>query len=100
MNTIKVSGTHMAEDAAAIQNSLETAKKHIAEMKEAVERLSGCWTGPAAEVYKSQVYADIEYMSEVCKEMENFINSFSEAKKDYAKAESDVYRSVSRMWFW
>ena len=100
MDTLKVSGTGMEKDAETIRTEVEKAKQHIAEMKAAVDNLSSCWTGPAAEVYKSQVYADIEYMAEVCGEIDTFLNSFSEAKQDYAKAESDVYRSISRMWIW
>lgn len=100
MNTIKVSGTSMSKDAETIQSEVEKAKRHIAEMKAAVDNLSACWTGPAAIMYKSQVYEDIEYMSEICVEIDNFLNAVSEAKQDYSKAESDVYRSISRMWIW
>lgn len=100
MNTIKVSGTSMSKDTETIRTELENAKRHIAEMLRAIEGLSACWTGPAATVYKDQVYADIEYMTDVCGEIEAFLDSFSEAKTDYERAESDVYRSIRRMWIW
>lgn len=100
MNTIRVSGSCMDKDAETIRREIGKAKIHISEMLKAVEGLSSCWTGPAATVYKNQVYADIEYMTDVCGEIEAFLDSFSEAKKDYGKAESDVYRSIRRMWIW
>ena len=90
----------MSEDAETIQTKVAEAKQHITEMKEAVDGLSACWTGPSAEVYKAQVHADIEYMADVCKDLEAFLGSMSEAQKAYDKAESEIHKTISRMWFW
>lgn len=90
MTEIAVDTLLLKADIEKIQTGLQNINNEMNLMYEGVEVLDRMWDGPANEVFKIQFTNDKNKMQELCKQIQEYIDTLNNAKKEYEVCEAEV----------
>lgn len=93
-NVIKVSSNQIISDADKIKNLSDSIPTLINELQEVMNRLSGCWEGPAWEAYQGTVATYIQILTRNYEMMGKFVADLYDASENYKKVEQEIFKIV------
>ena len=97
-NRIRVSLDRMESDQDRILEQMERTRIEVGKLSDSMQKLSGCWEGPAWTAFQAAVADDIEYMQGVYQEMRLFISNLNDSEKKYLQGERQNYDAMNSIW--
>ena len=93
---LKVSVGRIRNDAAQIENEIDSIPALIKELEQSMAQLAQCWEGQAWLEYQNNVARYIEILTEIYQYMGEFTIDLNQAAKLYQRAEQDVCSAIDR----
>ena len=97
-NKIRVSLDRMGNDQGRIVEQLKRTQREVEKLRDAMQKLSSCWEGPAWSSFQSTVADDIEYMRGLYQELNIYINNINESRNKYMHSEKNNYNVINGIW--
>lgn len=94
---IEVNMTALEQDTKELRETLALVKNDMGAMFGTVQELDGMWDGPANEAFNRQFEADRQVLEELCKSVDDILDSMENAQKEYRKCEAGVREEIDKI---
>ncbi|MBR4983324.1 MAG: WXG100 family type VII secretion target [Lachnospiraceae bacterium] len=95
---LKVSKRAIERDAERIEKQIENVPAMIRDLQQGMQRLSGCWDGPAWAAYQQTITSDIEKLTEMYEHMKRYTIYMKEAALKYERTEQDICADIRSLY--
>lgn len=80
-----------------MQQELDAVRQMKKQMYNSLEGLDGMWQGSAHDAFKIQYSNDNQIMTELCREIQEFIDCVNQSRKSYDECEQSVREQIARI---